>query len=104
MYDLSIHLPNDKNIDEKELISVIKNHCNKLKIIKSFEYTNSIENLKENSIENLKEKITYSLELNIPNISHEKVDIIQTILKTRYHIKLEPSPKLVWVESKLSCV
>jgi DNA polymerase/3'-5' exonuclease PolX len=95
MYDVSIHLPNDKNIDEEELISIIKNHCNKLKIIKSLEYTNSIENLKEN--------ITYSLELNIPNISHEKVDIIQTILKTRYHIKLEPCPQLVLVESKLSC-
>lgn len=96
MYDVSIHLPNDKNIDEKELISVIKNHCNKLKIIKSFEYTNSIENLKEN--------ITYTLELNIPNISQEKVDIIQTILKTRYHIELEPGIQLLWVEPIVSCV
>jgi DNA polymerase/3'-5' exonuclease PolX len=96
MYDVSIHLPNDKNIDEKELISVIKNHCNKLKIIKSFEYTNSIENLKEN--------ITYSLELNIPNISQEKVDIIQTILKTRYHIEFDSGIQLVWVDPILSCV
>tara|TARA_B100000902_G_C27322097_1_gene925411 strand:- start:4410 stop:4700 length:291 start_codon:yes stop_codon:yes gene_type:complete len=96
MYDVSIHLPNDKNIDEKELISVIKNHCNKLKIIKSFEYTNSIENLKEN--------IIYSLELNIPNISQEKVDIIQTILKTRYHIEFGSGIQLVWVDPILSCV
>ena len=38
MYLVSIHLPNHKNIDEMEVISVVKNHCNELKLIKSFEY------------------------------------------------------------------
>uniref|UniRef100_A0A6C0L0R7 Uncharacterized protein n=1 Tax=viral metagenome TaxID=1070528 RepID=A0A6C0L0R7_9ZZZZ len=74
MYGITIHLPNDKNIDEIELISVIKNHCDKLKVIKSFEF------------DNLKKHIIYSLDLQLPNISKEKIDIIQTILKTRYHI------------------
>ena len=48
MYGITIHLPNDKNIDEIELISVIKNHCDKLKVIKSFELENSnlIDNFK----------------------------------------------------------
>tara|TARA_B100001094_G_scaffold276962_1_gene285470 strand:- start:2013 stop:2252 length:240 start_codon:yes stop_codon:yes gene_type:complete len=74
MYGITIHFPNDKNIDEIELISVIKNHCDKLKVIKSFEF------------DNLKKHIIYSLDLQLPNISKEKIDIIQTILKTRYHI------------------
>tara|TARA_B100001175_G_scaffold290474_1_gene274950 strand:+ start:7118 stop:7405 length:288 start_codon:yes stop_codon:yes gene_type:complete len=81
MYGITIHLPNDKNIDEIELISVIKNHCDKLKVIKSFELENS------NLIDNFKKNIIYSLDLQLPNISTEKIDIIQTILKTRYHIE-----------------
>ena len=47
MYVVSIHLPNHKNIDEMEFISVVKNHCNELKLIKSFEYSND---LKESNI------------------------------------------------------
>ena len=97
MYGITIHLPNDKNIDEIELISVIKNHCDKLKVIKSFEFSNS------NLIDNFKKNIIYSLDLQLPpSTSNEKIDIIQTILKTRYHI--EPS---IWGSkhvSALSCM
>jgi len=88
MYLVSIHLPNHKNIDEMEVISVVKNHCNELKLIKSFEYSN---NLKESNIG--EQNIKCSLELNLLNVSKEQIDIIKNVINTRYHINCDVNYK-----------